>query len=110
MVFVADEYLWPYWAVDVPGIDESQAAELLRYANECGMPSGGSVVDPRYFLAWALDRVSVEALAQALRAGLTTNMLSDGDTCMVVSMLEGLDEWLEYSSAYVQDDDDASDT
>jgi hypothetical protein len=54
-----------YWSIDIPGLTESQADELLALAraNDFG---DGVAVGPREWLTMHLDRGSVQTLLDAL--------------------------------------------
>jgi hypothetical protein len=56
-----------YWSVDIPGLTEPRAAQLLAIVRAAGIEAvNGSAVDPSRWLTLHLDRSSVEALARAL--------------------------------------------
>ncbi len=75
---------FPYWSIDVPGLDENDAKELVQLAGKrSGV--GGFVVDPHHLLTWHMDRATVEILADVLRR------CGDEST---QTMLEEMTKWL----------------
>lgn len=80
-----------YWSVDLPGLTESGAAELVNRADEFGVPDGGDVVDPHTFLSLHLDRQTVEAMVESLRSGVAR------EPEVATSLTGVLEEWLDTS-------------
>lgn len=75
---------YPYWSIDVPGLDEEDAKELVLLAGERS-GNGATVIDPSHWLTLHMDRETVEIIASALR--------QCGDE-KAQSLLEEMDEWL----------------
>ena len=76
----------PYWAIDIPGLTEPQAALLAAHIADGPMGLSASLVDPAQFLTLHLNRESVEAISSAL-ACIGTNDI-------VLGLREILDDWL----------------
>ncbi len=82
----------PYWSLDIPGLGEAEAREVLALAIKQGLTPFGDVVDPRMFLTLHLDRDSVAALAAAVaRARLTA---SGEESVILAGLAEVFEEWL----------------
>jgi hypothetical protein len=83
-----------YWAVDIPGLTERQAKELVQLCEDAGIGEevGCMPVDPRDFLTVALDRKSVEALVQALDGGQGRSGEAD--------LLEVMAGWLDWHASH----------
>jgi len=75
---------FPYWSVDLPGLDAPGARKLLDVADE-SLGIKGTAVDPRNWLTWHMDSATVEILRNAL--------LDSGDE-KCLSMIEELTDWL----------------
>lgn len=86
------EGVWPYWAVDLPGLSRPQAEELLGIAQQAGMSYGGTTVDPREFLTLHLDRDTVLTILWALNARLQNEPF---DPAAVAGVADILREWIE---------------
>jgi hypothetical protein len=86
-----------YWSIDLPGLNQDQAEELIGIAERAGMLSyGGSVVDPGRFLTFHLDKETVDSLRRALAfAQVHHGLSSESDRMIVAAVLEELDEWFE---------------
>jgi hypothetical protein len=91
------ESSWPYWAVDLPGLSQTQAEALLAMAHHAGMPNGGTVVDPRRFLTLHLDGFSVQSLLRALNFAMSE--VQQTDLQIVAGIVEVLREWNETASS-----------
>jgi hypothetical protein len=77
-----------YWSVDIPGMTESQAHELLAWLAK-SMPSLiGIPADPAKFLTVHMDRDSVNAIRHALTRDQDVNPITDG-------LIDMIDEWLD---------------
>jgi hypothetical protein len=83
----------PYWSVDIPGLREEEARQLLQWAsaNRAGWFGNGTAVDPREWLTLNLDRESVQMLLDALRAA--PNLAPGAD-----AMAEDFADWLASTS------------
>jgi hypothetical protein len=90
-----DEFNWPYWSVDLPGIGCAQAEELLAMAVKAGMSFGGTAVDPNYFLTLQLDRFTVEALYRALSPAERDLATKGTEGRVAFGVREMLKEWLD---------------
>jgi hypothetical protein len=89
-----DEFNWPYWSVDIPGMSRGQAEELLDLAVKVGMSFGGTAVDPSDFLTLQLDRTTVESLYLAL-SPVEGHSTSTWDEQISAGVREILKEWLD---------------
>ncbi|WP_146104067.1 hypothetical protein [Nonomuraea solani] len=78
----------PYWSIDVPGLDRESALELVRLIVEQNAKLAPIPVDPHFFMTLHLDRESVEVLRDSLRRDQLDHV--------GVSLLEALEEWLEW--------------
>jgi hypothetical protein len=56
----------PYWSLDLPGLTESQATDLLCVAEARHGIVGGSAIDPKAWLTLHVDRSTAETIAAAL--------------------------------------------
>jgi hypothetical protein len=81
---------WQYWAIDLPGLTQVQAEELLGMAEKAGMSFGGTTVDPSQFLTFHIDRATVESLYNAL-----SSIAEDEQGLALSGVREGLKEWLD---------------
>jgi hypothetical protein len=88
---------WHYWSLDLPGLTEAQAADLLGTAQGKGLAEG-SIVDPRRFLTLHMDRVTVECLRDALKVASNVPGLSSDTARVCAGMMEDFSEWLEKTS------------
>jgi hypothetical protein len=93
-----DEYYWPYWSVDLPGIGRAQAEELLAMAVKAGMSFGGWTVDPSLFFTVHLDRSTAEGLYRALCAAEPGGDSARTDEQDSAAVRESLKEWLDQAS------------
>jgi hypothetical protein len=73
-----------YWSLDLPGLDEQLAAELVQLAAQQGVE--GSAIDPTSFLTLHVDRETATTIADALRRAK--------DDPVAESLLESIEEWL----------------
>jgi|HubBroStandDraft_1064217.scaffolds.fasta_scaffold604585_2 hypothetical protein len=96
---------WPYWSVDLPGLNCKQAYELLGMAARArmsvlGTSFLGTAVDPAAFLALNLDRSSVESLLRALSAVPPGWEPPDAsDLRSVAGIREVMQQWLAAASS-----------
>jgi hypothetical protein len=86
---------WPYWSVDLPGLSQAQAVEMISAAERAGLPSGGAAIDPREFLTMHLDRRTVEDLHHALTSDLVTLPSASEELSIILGFAEILKEWLD---------------
>jgi hypothetical protein len=85
---------WHYWSLDLPGLTETQAVNLLGVVKGKGLAEA-SIVDPRKFLTLHLDRVTVECLRDALKVVSNISGLPSGTNRVCAGMMEDFGEWLE---------------
>lgn len=78
-----------YWAVDLPGLSQEDAAQVIRIARQLNI-TGPSALDPKTFLTLSLDRETAARLAAALRRAEQIEET-------VPAILEELEAWLSYS-------------
>jgi hypothetical protein len=89
---------WPYWSLDLPGLSQAKAQELLGMAERAGMSFGGTLVDPAQFLTLHVDRPTVEVIRDVLsRRRESSDMASQSDGVMINGFIELLEEWLSDS-------------
>lgn len=86
--------LWPYFAVDVPGMSKADAERTLAWLAEEAIGVGGWIVDPRelhavYEDAWTV-RLHVKLASIALRSGELSPEEADGAKVL----MQNLTEWL----------------
>jgi hypothetical protein len=86
---------WPYWSVDLPGLDEKEANDLLALAEQAGIGSGGSTVNPGLFLTVHLDADTVKSLARVLNDACTGKMVDAEAAEEVSGLSEILQEWID---------------
>lgn len=75
------------WGLDFPGMSEFEARSVLRWVKQQGINAYGSVVDPRYFVTFSLDRTTAQWLLAALSDGLN-EVLDDDDQARLISAEE----------------------
>lgn len=81
---------FPYWGIDIPGLRESQAADVASLIRQSETGTEPILVDPKLWLTLHLDRETVEAMRAAL--------MSTGRSMITASLIESLDEWLDWSA------------
>ena len=81
-----------YWSVDIPGLTEGEAKQLVEWvkAQQLGWFGSASAVDPGTFLTLHLDRDS----ARILHDGL----MSNPETATEHGLAEAIGDWLSRSS------------
>jgi hypothetical protein len=82
-----------YWSVDIPGVAEAEAKQLLEWveANQLGWSGSASAIDPTTSLTLHLDRESTQMLYDGV--------MSNPETATPEHGLAGiLREWLDWSS------------
>ena len=79
----------PYWSVDVPGLTEGEAKQLVAWvtARQLGWFGSATAVDPATFLTLHLDRESARTLLDGLMSQPHTAGAEHG-------LAEHLAEWL----------------
>lgn len=90
----ADPRLWPYWSVDLYGLTEEGARDVVDHATTHGIVENGDPVDPGYFFTASLDQGTVRPLLAAIEVALRSDGLTPHDRVVVASMAEGYEEWL----------------
>ncbi|MFI1399557.1 hypothetical protein [Streptomyces sp. NPDC020681] len=75
-----------YWSIEIPGLTQGQANELLSIVRDSAMGLEPILVNPEKFLTLHIDR----ATAKALRVGL----LSVEPNPIVDGVRESVDDWL----------------
>jgi hypothetical protein len=85
---------WPYWSVDLPGLSQAQAVEIISAAERAGLPSGGTAIDPREVLTVHLDRRTVESLHHVLTSNLVSFPSVSEELSIVLGFAEILKDWL----------------
>ena len=80
-----------YWSMDVPGLTEAEAKELLEWveAKQLGWFGSASAVDPASFLTLHLDRDSAQMIYDGLMSNPATAQQGLAGT---------IGEWLSRSS------------
>ncbi|MFD3557187.1 hypothetical protein ACFWWA_34560 [Streptomyces goshikiensis] len=76
-----------YWGIEIPGLTQRQADELLSIVRDSGMGLEPILVNPATFLTLHIDR----ATAKALMAGL----ISAEPNPIVDGVRESVDDWLD---------------
>jgi hypothetical protein len=79
-----------YWSIDVTGLDEQGAAQLLETVSSLGLGAfqSGSAIDPRIWYNRHFDRDTVKMLVIALQ---TSTDVGKEDRA---NLLEDMVEWL----------------
>ncbi|MET9592317.1 hypothetical protein ABZY45_15385 [Streptomyces sp. NPDC006516] len=85
-----EEADFPYWSIDMPGLDERRAVELAGLVRQSGAGIEPTLVDPMLWLTLHLDRETVEVVRDALASAPTT--------AVTASLVESFDEWLDQSA------------
>ena len=86
---------WPYWALDIPGLTQEGAEQLLIAASRAEIGDGGTAVDPSDFLTFHLDKSTVEGFVEAIDAlqpGLES--LRERDRWAISGILDAMREWI----------------
>lgn len=87
---------WPYWSVDIPGLNQAEAEELLTIVERTGIGNGGTAVDPAFFLTLSLDWHTVASFLRVFDAiGRSQPSLEDADKRIVANIIEVMREWVE---------------
>jgi hypothetical protein len=83
----------PYWSVDIPGLTEGEAKQLVEWADakQFGWFGSASAVNPTMFLTLHLDRDSARMLYDGLMRNPETATPEHG-------LAESIGEWLNRSS------------
>jgi hypothetical protein len=87
--------LWPYWSVDIPGMDEEQGLKILEAAERLGLKQGNSLLNPALFLSLHIEKTTVEALIRALDVAQANAASELDDHQSWRSMQEILKEWTD---------------
>jgi len=85
-----EEADFPYWSIDMPGLDERRAAELADLVRRSDAGIVPTLVDPRLWLTVHLDRETVEVIRDALASAPAT--------ATTAALVESFDEWLDSSA------------
>jgi hypothetical protein len=91
-----------YWAIDLPGLDQEKAKQLLEEAENRGWSFGGSIVDPNKWLTRSIDQPTVRGLIDVLKPALAElageadpNLRPPEDSLVAAQgVLEDLQEWM----------------
>jgi hypothetical protein len=83
----------PYWSVDLPGLSEGGAERVVAIAAHEKLSAQGIVVDPAEALSIHLDRDTVEAVIEGLRAALAHAELEPERNGIVRGFLDILEDW-----------------
>jgi hypothetical protein len=87
-----------YWALDLPGLTESDAASLVDFAQRrLGLPAA-SVVDPGKWLTTHQDIDTVAILVTGLEAGIDSTQLDPDMSQAISSLLGEFQSWLHARS------------
>jgi hypothetical protein len=86
-----------YWSIDIPGLQEEEAMEVVEWARREGHGIDAIPADPRLFLTLHLPREAVEYLARLLAKrreilGLSLDAYDDDS-----ALLEDFTDWLDWS-------------
>jgi hypothetical protein len=83
----------PYWSLDVPGLTEAEARQIVEWVKVSGAGWFGkeSPLDPRDWLTLHLDRESAQTLHAALTDPREPNSSGRGLT-------EAIGKWLQWSA------------
>jgi hypothetical protein len=94
-----------YWGIDLPGLTEPQAADLLAAAKQKSWGEFGYLVDPSTSLTLHLDRGSVEILLSALQNVAAVGLPEENTVFAagVRSMIELFEEWTESATSSATD-------
>jgi hypothetical protein len=91
---IDDRLVWPYWSVDLPGLDEVNARRLIAWTEHEGACIGGIAVDPALSFSTHLDDGTVEALKEALEFALRSESLPLDQSEIVRGFTDQLSDWL----------------
>lgn len=83
------------WSLDLPGLTQARAEELVSFARDSGLCKFAAAVDPSLFLTMHLDRASVEALLHVIATRPGTPDKSEQMTLR--GLAEDLEEWLDFA-------------
>jgi hypothetical protein len=89
----AESHQWPYWSVDLPGLTESGAERVVSMAVGEGLAAQGIVVGPDDAFSVHMDRDTVEAVTEGLRAVIGHAELDPEHNEIVRGFLEILEDW-----------------
>lgn len=80
----------PYWSLDIPGLTEDQAEQLLATVKEeqFGWFGSGTASDPSIWLTLHLDRATAQMLYDALMSNPETER----------GLAEPIGEWLQQAT------------
>lgn len=81
---------FPYWSIDMPGLDERRAVELAGLVRRSVDGIVPTLVDPKLWLTLHLDRETAEVIREALASATPTAVTS--------SLVESFDEWLDQAA------------
>lgn len=89
-----ENLVWPSWSVDLPGLTEENAEEIVEWARARNIAFGPSVVDPNYAYTMHADFSTIEGLLAACEIALSAAVLSPQMSMVVQGMQESFSEWL----------------
>ncbi|TYP90593.1 hypothetical protein [Blastococcus xanthinilyticus] len=112
-----EEALWPYYALDFPGLSKADAERILEWVKKQGpaldsLISGrgltpGSIVEPEHFYTRHIDAWSVRLHLRAIQIALASGELSEDEATGLRSASEDFTEWLEQAVDDPDDEDGA---
>jgi hypothetical protein len=115
-----DDGLWPYYALDFPGLSQTDAERILAWVNQQGanfesLTSGpdavaGSVLEPQHWYVRFMDRCTVTTLKTASEAAIRSGQLTRHEADVLASMVEDFIEWLDQAEDDVEHDVDEAHT
>jgi len=92
---IKDDLGWPYWSVDIPGLNEKQAKDLLTFADRAGIGIGGTAVNPAAFLTLHLDKETVTSILHVLNDVRAKSSLDTQEVLTISGLSEILKEWID---------------
>ena len=82
-----------YWSVDLPDLTAGGAERVVAIAAREKLSAHGIVVDPAEALSIHIDRATVEAVIDGLRAAVAHAALEPGQDSIVRGFLDVLEDW-----------------
>jgi hypothetical protein len=94
-----------YWSLDIPGLSEIDARNLLFHVRRSPFGKFASAANPHDFLNVSLDRATVTSLLSALSDQHDRAVLTGGNAANA-SLVEEFREWLAWSASNADTDSD----